>query len=139
MSDTSYMGNSVVMARRLASIPRPTELICVDEWSYHAADAFYRPLWIVLGDPSTDQPHFIHNQANDLYQSWHLYDFMGEMIEYYSSQHQDGGNLLFVDGHVEYRKYVNLRSGDFGLIPDEPWSTTNSQDPDTGSVYQSAF
>ena len=30
-----------------------------------------------------------------------------------------GGNLVFVDGHVKYRTYRQLRSADFGLTPDD--------------------
>ncbi len=138
-SDTNYQGNSVVLARQLATIPRSSEIICLDEWSYHSADAFCRPLWIRTSDGSTNQSHSFHDQTLDQYQFWHLFDFMGEDIEYYSSSHQGGGNCGFVDGHVEFRKFMDLRSGDFGLIPDEPWSSTNSQNPDTASFYQSAF
>jgi prepilin-type processing-associated H-X9-DG protein len=48
------------------------------------------------------------------------------------SAHGEGLNLLFVDGHGEFRNYRDLRSGDFGLFPDEPWSLTNSWYPDSG-------
>jgi prepilin-type processing-associated H-X9-DG protein len=30
-----------------------------------------------------------------------------------------GGNLVFVDGHVKYKTYKQLRSRDFGLTPDD--------------------
>jgi len=54
--------------------------------------------------------------------------------------HDHGVQLLFLDGHGEYRKYRDLHSGDFGLTPDEPWSLTNSWYPDiTGNAMSSPF
>jgi prepilin-type processing-associated H-X9-DG protein len=50
-----------------------------------------------------------------------------------------GGNFVFADGHAKYRRYHALRSGDFGLLPDEPWSATNEGKPDTAKAYTSAF
>ena len=47
---------------------------------------------------------------------WHFY-YPLEKQEQYTSLHDDGGNLLFLDGHSEYRKGRTLRSGDFGLSP----------------------
>jgi prepilin-type processing-associated H-X9-DG protein len=41
--------------------------------------------------------------------------------------HHEGGNLIFVDGHAEYRKYRRLRSSDFGLSPDELYQPTKAQ------------
>ena len=43
-----------------------------------------------------------------------------------SNMHFDGGNLLFCDGHVKWRKYTSLRSGEFGLVPDEAPTAANS-------------
>ena len=34
---------------------------------------------------------------------------------------------------------VDMRGGNFGLLPDEPWSITNSQAPDTAPFYHPAF
>jgi prepilin-type processing-associated H-X9-DG protein len=60
--------------------------------------------------------------------------------EAYTNSHNHGGNLCFLDGHVEYRQYKALRSGDYGLTPDEPWSMTNATTPDSGaSNYTLAF
>ncbi|MDQ3621937.1 MAG: hypothetical protein M3463_05530 [Verrucomicrobiota bacterium] len=37
----------------------------------------------------------------------------------YCNNHSGGGNALFCDGHVEYRQPSELRSGDFGLVPED--------------------
>jgi len=52
--------------------------------------------------------------------------------EHFSNVHSEGGNLVFVDGHAEYRRYRKLQSGDFGLIDpstrqSEPYLPTESQ------------
>ena len=39
----------------------------------------------------------------------------GETREVYSVTHQLGGNLVYGDGHVEYKKGAKLTSKDFGL------------------------
>jgi prepilin-type processing-associated H-X9-DG protein len=43
-----------------------------------------------------------------------------------------GGNLLFVDGHAEYRKAKTLRARDFGLIDGSSGKEDDDQrSPDT--------
>ena len=50
--------------------------------------------------------------------------------------HMEGGNLVFVDGHCEYRKYRRLRSSDFGLLPDELYQPNAMQ---AGKNWDAAF
>jgi prepilin-type processing-associated H-X9-DG protein len=59
-----------------------------------------------------------------------------QMRENLSNVHFRGGNLVFADGHAEYRKYKDLRSGHFGLTPDEPYEPTRDQ---SGRDYDAAF
>ena len=54
--------------------------------------------------------------------------------ELYSVIHARGGNLIFADGHVEYRKASTLRSGEFGLTPAD-----DSQSALSTKQYQAAF
>ena len=44
-----------------------------------------------------------------------------------------------MDGHVEFKKIGSLRSGNFGLTPDERYSKTNSALPDSGGKFWSIF
>jgi prepilin-type processing-associated H-X9-DG protein len=55
--------------------------------------------------------------------------------EDYSNQHAGGGNLGFADGHARWRRYMAIRSGDFGLLPDE----TDSGKADESKKYSAAF
>ena len=45
-------------------------------------------------------------------------------FELYSIIHTKGGNLLYTDGHAEYKKGAQLRSQDFGLTPEEDTQKT---------------
>ena len=58
------------------------------------------------------------------------------MRENLCNAHEEGGNLVFVDGHAEYRKYRKLQSGDFGLTPDELYQPNRMQ---AGKTYYPAF
>jgi prepilin-type processing-associated H-X9-DG protein len=62
--------------------------------------------------------------------------FSTAMREHLSNVHDEGGNLIFVDGHAEYKKYRKLRSGEFGLVPDELYQPTRIQ---TGRTWMPAF
>ncbi len=125
--NTSYSGNGVLMGFRrvtLALVPSPSEIACFQERN-KGSNAFFSFPEGGGGD-----------NAPGSFNYWHLFAFGGELQ---SNVHFDGGNLLFLDGHVKWRKYRAIRSGDFGLTPDQPWSTTNSIDPDGGGSYMRAF
>jgi prepilin-type processing-associated H-X9-DG protein len=102
-NSTSYHGNGVVMNIKLATIHHTSSIIFIQEHYSTRDHAFLRPY--------VDGGQFTY---------WHLKDVTQVLpgtFEHYTSIHQFGGNLIFVDGHVEYRKGVDLRSGDFGLSP----------------------
>jgi prepilin-type processing-associated H-X9-DG protein len=66
-------------------------------------------------------------------------------VEQYNSSHFEGGNLLFADGHAKFRKFRTIRSGEFGLVPDEPYlidlkqAYCNSSGSCSGKTYNAAF
>jgi prepilin-type N-terminal cleavage/methylation domain-containing protein/prepilin-type processing-associated H-X9-DG protein len=102
-NSTSYVGNGVVMARKLTVIPRPTEMIYAQELFNTRVNAFLRPR--VTGTTA---------------ELWHYTDTVEQVKgtkEHYSSLHDVGGNLIFMDGHVEYRRGTKLTAQDFGLLP----------------------
>lgn len=125
LNDASVQGNAVVMQRGLAEIPAPANIIFLGEEHISVNRALLRPR------PQT---------ATDLvnYNSWHGADGVTK-IERYNNNHSGGGDLLFCDGHVKWRKAESIRSGDFGLKPDQAYTATNGVNPDGGGLYQNAF
>jgi prepilin-type N-terminal cleavage/methylation domain-containing protein len=107
-SDSGNLANALVLQRKLAQIPNPTQIIVLQEnwcrWNY------------LLNQPEgTDA---------DGYTQWHTWTdvkdtstgWSGKPMEHFSNAHDGGGNLVHVDGHADYRKYRTLTSGDFGLL-----------------------
>jgi len=121
-SITSYMGNAVVMGRKMDIIPNPAEIAFLQETLWSINGCALRPWKVTVG---------VDNSRAD-YTWWHDRQTYG--IELYSIIHSKGGNLLFSDGHAEYRKNAALRSKDFGLTPGEDTTMALST-----KVYKSAF
>ena len=105
-NDTSYFGSAVVLDRKLANIRRPSDVICIQEGPHRSN--------LLLLQPE------IAPGASGKYTEWHRYvspaaspwPIEGENC---SNMHDAGGNLVFVDGHAEFKKYRKLQSADFGL------------------------
>lgn len=106
-SDTNYVmnGNSVmvtsgasVQARMIASIPEASSLIWLHERPTRTNRAFLRPR-VYLGK-------FTEEMADGLTPS---------EIKLFDAVHFDGGNLLFVDGHVKWRQQNKICNVDFGI------------------------
>ena len=120
LSGTSYMPNAVVMEKTLSDIRAPSQVIFIQECLVKIALCALRPAYNFSGPPGT-------------YTYWHDSITVGK--ELYSSTHFQGGNLLFCDGHAEFRQRLKLRSGDFGLKPADDTQITGW----SGNSYQSAF
>lgn len=103
-SRTSYMPNAGMMEKKLANITRPSGAIFMQESLVQIADCALRPAY------AAD-----FGGAVGTYTYWH--DNLTTGTELYSSTHFQGGNLIFCDGHVEFRQRMKLLSGDFGLAP----------------------
>ena len=121
LSDTNLLGNGVVIGRPLAVIDRPAEVIYIQELNWRIDNAQLRPARVGNGTTFT---------------AWHYTSPIGEG---YSNLHQGGGNFVFEDGHVKFKHHLALRSGDFGLVPDQPWSTTNEGKPDGAKAFTARF
>ena len=122
---TSYLGNAVVMGIRITTIPNPSSIVYLQELFDRRDTAFLRPRVVAVGPPTT-------------FTWWHYQPIPTPnsigLNENYTVLHETGGNLPFMDGHAEYRKGANMRSGDFGLTPGtDDWSASFS------TAYQSAF
>jgi hypothetical protein len=109
----SYMGNGVVLrplGLSLAAIPNPAEIIFLQENLIYFLTCWRRPTCNTAGNCS----------------GWHLsgrcdHNPQGPDCEQYANVHFLGSNLIWVDGHVQWRAYRQLRSGSFGLTPDNPY------------------
>jgi prepilin-type N-terminal cleavage/methylation domain-containing protein/prepilin-type processing-associated H-X9-DG protein len=68
---------------------------------------------------------------DDTYTQWHTWtasnsnEWSGTPREHYNNLHDQGGNLIFCDGHAEYRPNKKTSSLDWGLVDargsDSPW------------------
>src|SRR5438477_1811591 len=121
-SHTSYMGNALVMGRKLEAIPNAAEIVFLQETLWDINVCALRP-WKL--NPNVD------NSKSD-YTWWHDRQTYG--FELYSIIHSKGGNLLFTDGHAEFRRNSTLRSGEFGLTPGDDTSAALST-----KSYHAAF
>jgi prepilin-type N-terminal cleavage/methylation domain-containing protein/prepilin-type processing-associated H-X9-DG protein len=121
-SDTNLLGNGVVLGRSLAVVEWPAEIIYCQELNWRINQSQVRP--------------YALSKARVQYDEWHYISPIGEG---YSNLHMAGGNFVFADGHAKYRRFQALRSGDFGLVPDQAYSPTNEHKPDSGSKYTGAF
>ena len=97
---------------------------------------FIQEAWCLM-NTSFDDPRRVGPAGSDAYSYWHENtpsaqdDWSGPPgIEHYSSVHNEGGNLIFSDGHAEYRNYRRISSLDFGLVDangnDFPWQPAES-------------
>jgi prepilin-type N-terminal cleavage/methylation domain-containing protein/prepilin-type processing-associated H-X9-DG protein len=122
----SYMGNGVVLRPTgftLAGIPNPADIVFVQELNNAQYTCYNRP----------------NRNSDGTYANWHLAQRcdLGRPpdCETYNISHFDGGNLVWCDGHVKYRKYNSLRTSDFGLKPDVGYlpTTANGTGPYTAA------
>jgi len=136
-NDTIYMANAIIVSapnftRRFAQVPNPDRLIGMQESSARTHVGWLRPSRTSVGPPR-------------LYTNWHLTRSPNTYVpmypngwEFYSTTHMGGGNLIFMDGHVEYRHHTLLTSGDFGLLNTAGQGTDTYTAP-AGNSYTSAF
>jgi prepilin-type N-terminal cleavage/methylation domain-containing protein len=119
LSDTSYAANGAIMARPVASVSHSSQIVALHEFIYRTNAAFCRPF---VETPSDPIGLLLYTRASPstTYSYWSQ-DSGGPPV-IFDNIHTQGGNLIFLDGHGEYRAYAALRSSDFGLKPDEAWS-----------------
>lgn len=133
----SYLGNGVIMSRKMGNIPNPTSIVFIQELFYRNSVADLRPnsqgpTW---WDATSGGPVQVPGQT---YSSFH--DNTGSPAspfaggERWSSLHSSGGNLTFMDGHAAYQIGLQITSGEFGLLPaGDTWTTPSTK------TYQAAF
>ena len=108
---TDYLGNGVVINRKLSIVNHPSAVVYIQELYEKRDYAYLRPKIVSAGN----------------YSEWHYKGAYstGGVGEHYSIVHAGTGNLLFTDGHAEARAGNKIRSGDFGLLPEsDDWSAS---------------
>jgi prepilin-type N-terminal cleavage/methylation domain-containing protein/prepilin-type processing-associated H-X9-DG protein len=141
-SSTGYIANGVPLGRPLTAVQNPSGTILLQEgWSLASF------LW-VEAEPNNRSPEALNGEVPTTYQEWHMFEgtstdpsFFTSVREQLCNAHQEGGNLVFADGHAEYKKYRKLMSGDFGLVDpttgeSEPYEPTTAQ---SFKAYKSLF
>jgi prepilin-type N-terminal cleavage/methylation domain-containing protein/prepilin-type processing-associated H-X9-DG protein len=104
LSCSNLHGNAVVMGRALSVMPSPADVVYLDENRIRSHAAWLRPALM---------------NKKEQFSYWHFDQGLPPKTEQYLNVHNGGGNLVFVDGHVKFKSYKQLRSSDFGLTPDE--------------------
>jgi len=137
-SSTSFSANTVPLGRKITAIPRPGTIIILQEaWSLS------HQLWN-QPEPVDRSPAALEGRIPNTYHEWHMWASKSvhpsftsiEMREHLCNVHFEGGNLIFADGHAEYRKYRDLWSSHFGLLPNERYEPTRAQ---SGKIWDPAF
>jgi prepilin-type N-terminal cleavage/methylation domain-containing protein/prepilin-type processing-associated H-X9-DG protein len=137
-SSTGLSANTVPLGRPLSAVPRPSAIILLQEaWSL-SHQVWNQP------EPSDRSEAANEGFGSNTYSEWHMWASSSTHDSFITpferenlcNAHEDGGNLVFVDGHAEYRKYRKLQSGDFGLTPDELYKPNRMQ---VGKTYYPAF
>ncbi|RYX85947.1 DUF1559 domain-containing protein [bacterium] len=106
-SDTNYFQNAVVLGRSMAAIQSSSTLIWAHEYAFRSDIGFCRPHSF-----PDDQPA----PYNGNYNGW--IEAPGGTDYKYDKIHFDGGNLLFCDGHVKWRRQDTIIAREFGLNSD---------------------
>ena len=137
-SSTGLSVNTVPLGRPLTAVPRPSAIILMQEaWSL-SHNLWNQP------EPNNRSEAALEGLVPNTYHEWHMWASLAESDSFISVRyrenlcnvHDEGGNLVFVDGHAEYKKYRKLQSGDFALLPDELYQPTRTQ---TDRDWQPAF
>jgi prepilin-type N-terminal cleavage/methylation domain-containing protein len=137
-SSTGLSVNTVPLGRPLTAIPRPSAIILMQEaWSL-SHNLWNQP------EPNNRSEAALEGLVPNTYHEWHMWASTSESDSFISTRyrenlcnvHEEGGDLIFVDGHAEYKKYRRLRSGDFGLVPDELYQPNRTQ---TDKSYPAEF
>ena len=110
-SRTSYLGNGVIYGRSIAVIPNVSEIVMLHEFYQQDGRSITRPYSPGAANgqpvPTTGWRWWMYTTATSPanYDSTNTYNYL----------HFEGGNLLFCDGHVKFRKAAGIAGTEFGL------------------------
>ncbi len=114
ISSTAIIFSELILNIGLEKLRNPTRTVVMQEHYVLMSQIWYEP-----------------EGADITYTQWHTWtassssEWSGTPREHYNNLHQEGGNLIFCDGHAEYRQNKKTSSLDFGLVDarglDSPW------------------
>jgi len=117
ISSTAILFSQLIIDRGLGKLRNPARTDVIQETFCLMNAIWYEP----EGGPTT-------------YTQWHTWttsnssEWDGIPREHYNNLHEQGGNLVFCDGHAEYKQNKKTSSLDFGLVDskgaDSPWQPT---------------
>jgi len=126
-SSTGLLFSQLIIDKSLGKIHFPSRTTVLQE-----TFALFGVLWY---EPETV------SAAAGTYTQWHTWtasnasEWDGIPREHYNNLHQEGGNLIFCDGHAEYKQNKKTSSMDWGLVDsrgnDSPWQPSESHSRDT--------
>jgi prepilin-type N-terminal cleavage/methylation domain-containing protein/prepilin-type processing-associated H-X9-DG protein len=110
---TNYMGNGVIMARPLAVVPNPADIVYLQEVGALERYAWLRPVCEAKG-------------------TCHYWCDWEVGRHWYTNSHFGGGNLIFADGHAKYRTLLSMHPSAFGMAPERSVDPTSGTGCDGG-------
>jgi len=105
ISSTAMIISQLVLDKGMSKMRNPARTVIVQEnW------CLMNPIW------------YEPEGGGDQYTQWHTWtssnasEWSGTPREHYNNLHDKGGNLIWCDGHAEYRRNTQTSSLDFGLV-----------------------
>ena len=105
VSSSALIVSELVMNKGMSKLKRPSRTVVMQENWALMSQIWYEP-----------------EGEGDNYTQWHTWtastanEWSGTPREHYNNLHEDGGNLIFSDGHAEYKPNKKTSSLDFGLV-----------------------
>jgi prepilin-type N-terminal cleavage/methylation domain-containing protein/prepilin-type processing-associated H-X9-DG protein len=124
ISSTALIVSQLVLEKGMSKMKNPSRTVVVQENYVLMSAYWYEP-----------------EGAGNEWTQWHTFtgssssEWSGTPREHYNNLHEQGGNLIWCDGHAEYRKNVKTSSLDFGLVDrngnDSRYQPTETHSRDT--------
>jgi len=126
ISSTAMLISQLVLEKGMSKMRKPARTVIIQESFCLMHAVWYEP----------------ENKGGDAWTQWHTFtdrssnEWLGPPgREYYNNLHEQGGNLIWCDGHAEYKKSIKTSSLDFGLVDgsgnDSPYQPTEAHSRDS--------
>jgi prepilin-type N-terminal cleavage/methylation domain-containing protein/prepilin-type processing-associated H-X9-DG protein len=106
-SASALIVSGLTLDKGMTALQNPARTVAIQEFLFLSAAVWYEP----------------ERVGPDSYSQWHTWtsasgsEWVGPPgREYYNSLHGGGGNLIWSDGHAEYKRNNQTSSLDFGLV-----------------------